>query len=95
MAAHWLPPVLALEVLITWWVAEGTARGSPADPRDEPHQSAVGAPRVHGGLLQLGFGGAQSTVAKCLVRRRGGPSQTWKTFLRNHVADSRPRIRSS
>jgi hypothetical protein len=44
-----------------------------------------GAPRIHGELLKLGFNVAQSTVAKYMVRRRGPPSQGWKTFLRNHV----------
>ena len=44
-----------------------------------------GAPRIHGELLKLGFDVAQSTVAKYMVRRRGPPSQGWKTFLRNHV----------
>jgi transposase InsO family protein len=44
-----------------------------------------GAPRIHGELLKLGFQVAQSTVAKYMVRRRGPPSQGWKTFLRNHV----------
>jgi transposase InsO family protein len=44
-----------------------------------------GAPRIHGELLKLGFEVAQSTVAKYMVRRRGPPSQGWKTFLRNHV----------
>jgi transposase InsO family protein len=40
---------------------------------------------MHGKLLKLGFAVAQSTVAKYMVRRRGPPSQGWKTFLRNHV----------
>lgn len=44
-----------------------------------------GAPRIHGELLKLGFDVAQSTVAKYMVRRRGPPSQGWKTFLHNHV----------
>src|ERR1700731_2297327 len=46
-----------------------------------------GAPRIHGELLKLGFSVAQSTVAKLLVKRRGPPSQGWRTFLRNHAAD--------
>jgi transposase InsO family protein len=46
-----------------------------------------GAPRIHGELLKLGFGVAQSTVAKYMVKRRGPPSQGWKTFLRNHALD--------
>ena len=29
---------------------------------------------------------AQSTVAKYMAKRRPGSGQTWKTFLRNHVA---------
>jgi putative transposase len=44
-----------------------------------------GAPRIHGELRKLGFSVSQSTVAKYLVRRRRPPSQTWRTFLANHV----------
>ena len=46
-----------------------------------------GAPRIHGELLKLGIEIAQATVAKYMVRRRGPPSQGWKTFLRNHAPD--------
>ncbi len=46
-----------------------------------------GAPRIHGELLKLGFSVAQSSVAKYMVKRRGPPSQGWKTFLRNHALD--------
>ena len=46
-----------------------------------------GAPRIHGELLKLGFEVAQSTVAKYMVKRRGRPSQGWRTFLRNHAPD--------
>jgi len=46
-----------------------------------------GAPRIHGELLKLGFEVAQSTVAKYMVKRRGPPSQGWRTFLRNHAPD--------
>jgi len=41
--------------------------------------------RIHGELLMLGFEVAQSTVSKYMVRVRNPPSQTWKTFLRNHA----------
>ena len=44
-----------------------------------------GAPRIHGELLKLGFEVAESTVSKYLVKRRGPPSQSWRTFLRNHA----------
>jgi transposase InsO family protein len=44
-----------------------------------------GAPRIHGELLKLGFDIGQTSVAKYMVRRRGPPSQGWKTFLHNHA----------
>jgi len=44
-----------------------------------------GAPRIHGELLKLGFEVAQSTISKYMVKRRGPPSQGWRTFLRNHA----------
>src|SRR6201987_4181343 len=46
-----------------------------------------GAPRIHGELLKLGFEVAQSSVAKYMVKRRAPPSQSWRTFLRNHAPD--------
>lgn len=44
-----------------------------------------GAPRVHGELLKVGVDVAQSTVARYVVKGRRPPSQSWKTFLRNHA----------
>jgi transposase InsO family protein len=44
-----------------------------------------GAPRIHGELLKLGIDIGETSVSKYLIRRRGPPSQTWKTFLKNHV----------
>ena len=41
--------------------------------------------RPHGELLMLGFEVAQSTVSKYMVRDRRPPSQSWRTFLRNHM----------
>ena len=46
-----------------------------------------GAPRIHGELQKLGIAVAQATVAKYLGRRAGPPSQSWRTFLTNHVSD--------
>src|SRR6202162_6149554 len=46
-----------------------------------------GAPRIHGELLKLGFEIAQSSVAKYMIKRRGPPSQGWRTFLHNHAPD--------
>src|SRR5712692_2884669 len=47
-----------------------------------------GAPRIHGELLKLSIEICQATVAKYMVRRRGTPSPTWRTFLRNHAEGS-------
>jgi transposase InsO family protein len=46
-----------------------------------------GAPRIHGELLKLGFQVAQSSVAKYMFKRRGPPTQGWRTFLHNHAPD--------
>jgi hypothetical protein len=46
-----------------------------------------GAPRIHGELLKLGFEVAQSSVARYMAKRRGPPSQGWRTFLRNHAPE--------
>jgi putative transposase len=44
-----------------------------------------GAPRIHGELLKLGIDVSQATVARYMPRHRRPPSQTWRTFLANHV----------
>ncbi len=44
-----------------------------------------GAPRIHGELLKLGIQITEPTVAKYMVRDRKPPSQTWRTFLENHL----------
>ena len=44
-----------------------------------------GAPRIHGELLKLGIEVSEATVSKYIERHRKPPSQTWRTFLRNHV----------
>src|SRR5262249_48102934 len=49
--------------------------------------SRWGAPRIHGELLKLGIQVSQATVAKYMVRLPKPSSQTWRTFLKNHVKD--------
>ena len=46
-----------------------------------------GAPKIHGELLKLGIDVSPGTVSKYMIRHRKPPSQTWKTFLRNHIKD--------
>ena len=37
--------------------------------------------------MKLGIHVSQATVAKYMVRHRKPPSQTWRTFLKNHMQD--------
>ena len=62
-------------------------RSACADLADEHREPALGRAAIHGELLKLGFEVAQSSVAKYMAKRRGPPSQGWRTFLRNHAPD--------
>jgi hypothetical protein len=44
-----------------------------------------GAPRIHGELLKLGIDIGETSVSKYWQRRHKPPSQTWRTFLDNHL----------
>src|SRR5262249_47059796 len=44
-----------------------------------------GAPRIHGELKKLRFTISERTVSRWMPKKTGKPSQTWMTFLRNHV----------
>ena len=44
-----------------------------------------GAPRIHGELGKLGLAVSERTVSRLVRRPRRPPSQTWRTFLTNHV----------
>jgi transposase InsO family protein len=43
-----------------------------------------GAPRIHSELLKLGIKFSESSIGKYLARHPKPPSQTWRTFLKNH-----------
>jgi putative transposase len=68
-------------------------RGRPAVPQEirnlirtlSRNNPLWGAPRIHGELLKLGIEITEPTVAKYMLRRSRPPSQTWRTFLENHV----------
>jgi transposase InsO family protein len=78
---------------LVWTCKSRRRTGRPAVPRDV--QTLIrtmsranplwGAPRIHGELLKLGIAVAQATVAKYMGRDRQPPSQTWRTFLTNHI----------
>src|SRR2546426_9914950 len=75
-----------------------SSRPTRGRPRVDPEITALviqmaaanplwGAPRIHGELLKLGIHVAERTVSRLLPQRRTPPSQTWRTFLTNHVRD--------
>jgi hypothetical protein len=78
-----------------FWTWKGRRRkaGKPTASREIRHlirrlsreNPLWGAPRIHGELLKLGIEIGETSVAKYIGRRQTPPSQTWRTFLRNHV----------
>jgi transposase InsO family protein len=78
-----------------FWTAK--SRGRTGRPRISSEACALirrlavenplwGTPRIHGELLKLGVHVSQATVAKYIPRPATPPSQSWRTFLANHVA---------
>ena len=75
------------------WKSRPRRRGRPPVPaeirtlirRMTRENPLWGAPRVHGEVLKLGIEISQAAVSKYMIRHPKPPSQTWKTFLRNHV----------
>jgi hypothetical protein len=45
----------------------------------------VGRPAHSWRIAEAWLRDRESTVSKYMIRRRGPPSQTWRTFLRNHA----------
>jgi hypothetical protein len=76
----------------TWKVRHGRP-GRPAVPKDvrelirkmSRENPLWGAPPIHGELRKLGIDIGETSVGKYIVRRPKPPSQTWRTFLDNHV----------
>ena len=46
-----------------------------------------GAPRIHGELCMLGLEVSEATVSRYMPRQTKPPSQSWRSFLRNHTPD--------
>jgi transposase InsO family protein len=79
-------------VFWTWKVRHGQA-GRPTVSREvrdlirkmSRENPLWSAPRIHGELLKLGIDIGETSVGKYMVRHRKPPSQTWRTFLENHL----------
>jgi len=85
---------VSIVLALYWrWKSGGGNSGRPSvslEMRELVRQMSTanplwGAPRIHGELLKLGIQISQATVAKYMVHQRKPPSQTWRTFLDNHV----------
>jgi putative transposase len=77
-----------------WWkLSQAKHPGRPRthpEIRDLIHTMAPanptwGAPRVHGELKKLGFKISERTVSRLMPKKPRKPTQTWMTFLRNHL----------
>jgi putative transposase len=76
----------------TWKCRRGQ-RGRPSIPQNvrelirrlNRENPLWGAPRIHGELLKLGIDISETSVGKYMRRHPRPPSQTWRTFLDNHV----------
>ena len=75
------------------WKSQRRKGGRPAIPREvrdlircmSRENPLWGAPRIHGELLKLGIDVSQATVSKYMANFPRPPSQSWRTFLRNHM----------
>jgi len=75
------------------WKSRHGRRGRPSVPvetrqlirRMSRENPLWGAPRIHGELLKLGIDVGETSVSKYMVRGSKPPSQTWRTFLENHL----------
>ena len=80
-----------------WWRWKshnpGGRPGIDQEPRDLVHSMCKenplwGAPRIHGELLKLGIVASSRSIRRYRWRGPGrAPTQTWRTFLQNHLAD--------
>ena len=77
----------------TWKVRHGKS-GRPQVPKETRNlirtmsrdNSLWGAPRIQSELMKLDIKLSEASVTKYMVRSRKPPSQTWRAFLQNHLA---------
>ena len=80
------------------WARRSQHRSDGRPPIDQQIRALVrelatanplwGAPRIHGELRTLGVDVSERTVSRLLEAHTRPPSQTWRTFLTNHLASA-------
>ena len=78
-----------------FWRWKSRGRGRPGIDRERRElirqmcraNPLWGAPGIHGELLKLGIEISEATVSRHMLRRRGSPSPSWRSFLDNHVRE--------
>src|SRR6059036_519979 len=83
-----LPVVLDMEEPPTHRAADGTGRRARTHSDHVADQPALGRSADSRGVAEIGCGidVYQTTVAKYMLHPRQPPSQTWRPFLANHIA---------
>jgi putative transposase len=75
------------------WKSRSNKVGRPRVPKEirnlirqmSQENPTWGAPRIQSELKLLGYEVVDSTVAKYMIKHKKPPSQTWRSFLKNHV----------
>jgi hypothetical protein len=68
-------------------VAGKTQGSSRPNPLHFQGQSPLGAPRIHGELIKLGYELSEATIAKYMIISSHPPSQTWRALVKNHLRE--------
>ena len=85
LASDWLSPVLALEVAAAGRSPRPIGRPPESRPTDQSGEPALGCAAHPWRAAQARH--RRRSVYGSQIRRRGPPSQSWKTCLRNHAPD--------
>lgn len=81
-----------------YWASLSRRSATPGRPPVSPEVGALirtmalsnplwRAPRIHGELQKLGIEVSERTVSRVLRTIKRPPSQSWKTFIRNHIGE--------
>ena len=88
LASCWFPSVLESD--LPGEAASGkndrVRGGQESDLSDGRREPDLGAPRIHGELLMLGFAVSERTISRWIKRasKDPEPARRWLSFLRNH-----------